>query len=50
MEVEYCSIDTEQHNVETGIEGSVSDTRGGSDYTMGRAVRLENYGEILGTN
>jgi len=28
----------------------VSDTRGGSDYTMGRVVRLENASEILGAN
>ena len=28
----------------------VSDTRGESDYTMGRVVRLENSGEIFGAN
>ena len=28
----------------------VSATRGGSDYAMGRVVRLENSGEILGAD
>ena len=28
----------------------VSYTRGGSDYSVERVVRLENYGEILGAN
>ena len=28
----------------------VSDTRGGVDYTMGRIVKLDNSGEILGAN
>ena len=28
----------------------VSDTRGRSDYTVGRVVRLENSGEIMGAN
>ena len=50
--VEYCSIDTEQHDGETVIEEFflVSDTRGGGDYTVGRFVRLESSGEILGAN
>ena len=26
----------------------VSETRGGSDYIMGRVVRSESFGEILG--
>ena len=35
-----------------GLKGifHVSATRGGSDYTMGRVVRLESSGEILGAN
>ena len=28
----------------------VSEIRGGGDYTVGRVVRLEGSGEILGTN
>ena len=53
--VEYCSIDTEQHDGETEIEEFflVSDTRGGGDYTVGTVgsvVRLESSGEILGVN
>ena len=49
MRVEYCSIVAEQHNVEIETEGllHVSATRGGSDYTMVRVVRLESSGEIL---
>ena len=52
MEEKYRSIDTEQHNVETGSKGlfHVSVTRGGSEYTMGRVVRLESSGEISGVN
>ena len=50
--VEYRSIYVEQHNVETGMKGllHVSATRGGSAYDMGRVVRLESSGEILGAN
>ena len=35
-----------------GLKGLfyVSDTLGRSDYTMGRVVRLESSGEILGAN
>ena len=48
MGVEYRSIDMDQHNAETEIEGFflVSDTRGGSDCTVGRVVRLESSGGI----
>ena len=35
-----------------GLKGvfHVSDTRGGSYYTMGKFVRLESSGEVLGAN
>ena len=50
--VEYRSIDTEKHDEETEIEDlfHVSDTRKGGNYTVGRVVRLESSGEILGAN
>ena len=50
--VDFRSIDAEQHNVETRIEGFVSCFYypKGSDYTMGRVVGLERYADILGVN
>ena len=53
MGVECRSTDMEQHDGETEIEGFfslVSDTRWGGDYTVGRVVRLESSGQILGVN
>ena len=45
--VEYRSIDTGQHDGGTEIGGYVSDLQR-CDFIVGRIVRLENSGEILG--
>ena len=49
---EYRSTDTEKHDGETEIEEFflISDSRGEGHYTVGRVVRLESSGEILGAN
>ena len=42
----------ETQYIKPGLKGLFNDsaTRGGSDYTMRRVVRLESSGEILGAN